>query len=439
MTQDSAKDQNDVVYILMHENFWMNGERGELFEYRKECPDKNTNEPNITILISDRLVKDGRNNGRITKGTWTSDLSEFEKNIVEHQLSNEYILNLNSKNSAAYLYKFKSDEYYKVESVHIIPFETDFNKRIRGIFDVKLIKDKTVALVGVGSMGSQIALDLVKSGIQKFILIDPDILEVHNICRHMCGLSDIGRSKVDAVKDLILDKNPNSEIVVIKESFTIFKDHLCNNLCSADIIIVSTDVDVAKRDINELCVKNEIPAIYTGAFERAFGGEVVRYIPGVTACYNCVLGYKRMIEEEIPSGNVLVDYSAIDDPNKVVAEPGLSIDMGFVSLITTKVCLETLKGNWILNGNDPDEPPEIIFWGNKQDWIFKGPFDYVPAKCELGPRSCKVCDPEFFNKKWGKSNDEIHKELRESYGELLDNIRKNNNDETVGKVIKPTF
>lgn len=417
------------VYILMHENSNEEGENGELLAYEKECYYQNSKKHGITILISDKLAGNKANHGT-TKGTWTTSYSsKFEITKGENQFDKEYLLFLEKPNKTTELYQLSKGEYKKVKNIHLVPFETDFLKRIRGIFDIGTIRDKTVALVGVGSMGSHISLELAKSGIQQFILIDPDILEVHNICRHICGISDIGRAKVDAVKDLILDKNPRANVDVIKDSFTIFKKILCEKLLSADIVIVSTDVDIAKRDINEFCVRNKIPAIYTGVFERAFGGEVVRYIPDITACYNCILGFKRMLEEEVPSGNVLVDYSAIDDPNKVVAQPGLSIDIGFVSLIASKVCLETLIGTWKLRGDDPNEPPDIIFWGNKEDWIFGGPFDYVPAKSELGPKSCDICDPEFFNKKLGKSNNEIHKEVEESMGGLLEKISKYNRGE----------
>lgn len=416
--------EEDEVYILVHKNCWAEGESGDLLSYRNDCSCKNSKKHGITILISDRLIENRDSDRRVTKGIWTSIPLKSDKSSNENHKDKEYILCLDTSKKSIELYKAHEGEYYKIKRVHIIHFETNFLERIRGIFDVELISDKVVALVGVGSMGSSIALELAKSGIQKFILIDPDILEVHNICRHMCGISDIGRPKVDAVRDLILDKNPRATVDAIKDSFTIFNENLCSKLLSSDIVIVTTDVDLAKRDVNYFCVKNKILAIYAGVFERAFGGEVVRYIPDVTPCYNCILGHVRMLEEEIPSGNVLVDYSAIDDPNKVVAEPGLSIDFGFVSLIATKICLETLKGKWLLKGDDDTEPPDLIFWGNKKDWIFNGPFDYVRAKSELGPRSCEVCDPQYFNKKLNMSDDEIHKEVNEKIGQLLLKIKE---------------
>jgi molybdopterin/thiamine biosynthesis adenylyltransferase len=273
------------------------------------------------------------------------------------------------------------------------------------------LEGKSVVLIGLGSMGSSIAIELVKSGVQNFILIDPDILEVHNICRHVCGLPDIGRAKVEAVRERILEKNPRAHVLAIQDSFARNNKNLVEHVSTSSLVIVTTDVDVAKREANMVCVKYKIPGLFAGVYERAFGGEVIRYYPDKTPCYNCTMGLIRTIEEQIPSGTVLVDYTEFDDPNKVVAEPGLSIDIGFVNLLTARIGLETLKGNWVFEGNNPEEPPVFIFWGNREDWIFDGPFDYRPGISTLGPESCDICNPRYFEDLLGMTKEEIHKKI----------------------------
>lgn len=408
MHQSKSK-KSEEIYVLMNDLFSLKKDTGILYNYHRS--DINNN--HITVLITDEMLSKTNNDKKDHPvGIWTFKPEEASNNqITENPV--EYKLVLNRENSSANLF-LVDDRKNREMNLHLVPFQTDFLSRVRGIFDTSLLDGKTVAFIGVGSMGSTISLELVKSGVNSFVLVDPDIFEVHNICRHTCGLSDIGRPKVDAVKDLILDKNPCANVVAIKDTFTICNQPLCDVLKNVSLIVVTTDVDVAKREVNMFCVRNKIPAIYAGVFERAFGGEVVRYMPDVTTCYNCVLGFKRQLEEEIPSGTVLIDYSVIDDPNKVVAEPGLSIDLGFVNLITAKVCLETLKGRWLLKGDEEGEPPEIIFWGNKRDWIFKGPFDYVPAKTTLGPYSCDICDPLYYKNKLQMTQEEIHEEIEKS-------------------------
>ncbi len=405
----SNSESLEDVYVLMRDIFSQEKDNGILFNYHTSDANKNR----ITVLITDEMLSK-TNSDKIDHpvGIWTFK-PDGEPNSQTMEKSIRYKLVLNRKNSSANIFLLDGGKDREV-NLHLVPFQTDFLSRVRGVFDTSLLDGKTVAFIGVGSMGSFISLELVKSGVNSFILVDPDIFEVHNICRHTCGLSDVGRPKVDAVKDLILDKNPCASVVAIKDAFTISNQVLCDALESASLIVVTTDVDVAKREVNMFCVQNKIPAIYAGVFERAFGGEVVRYVPDVTTCYSCVLGFKRQLEEKVPSGTLLVDYSVIDDPNKVVAEPGLSIDLGFVNLITAKVCLETLKGRWLLKGDDEDEPPEIIFWGNKRDWIFNGTFDYVPAKTTLGPYSCDICDPLYYENRLQMTQEEIREEIEKS-------------------------
>lgn len=70
---------------------------------------------------------------------------------------------------------------------------------------------KAALIVGCGSVGSLIALELARAGVCKFILVDSDTLEIHNICRHQLGFRDLGRYKVDAVADAIKNINPSAK------------------------------------------------------------------------------------------------------------------------------------------------------------------------------------------------------------------------------------
>jgi len=91
-------------------------------------------------------------------------------------------------------------DYNKID-VELIDLKNTLFKRLGGLEIQENILDKKVVLVGIGSVGSTAAAQLVKAGIQDLVLIDPDQLEVHNIVRHLCDLDDLGRYKIDAVGD----------------------------------------------------------------------------------------------------------------------------------------------------------------------------------------------------------------------------------------------
>jgi len=90
---------------------------------------------------------------------------------------------------------------------------TNIFSRNTGILETSQMLDKSVIISGCGSVGSLVALELARSGVGSFLLIDNDIFEYHNICRHQCGVSDVGKYKVDALKQRILDINPNAKVV----------------------------------------------------------------------------------------------------------------------------------------------------------------------------------------------------------------------------------
>lgn len=69
--------------------------------------------------------------------------------------------------------------------------------------------DGMVHIVGCGSVGSTIAENLVRSGVTKMTLWDFDKVESHNIVNQMFRFKDIGRPKVDALKDLLLEIDPD--------------------------------------------------------------------------------------------------------------------------------------------------------------------------------------------------------------------------------------
>lgn len=67
-----------------------------------------------------------------------------------------------------------------------------------------------IHIVGCGSVGSTIAENLARYGVTKFTLWDFDRVEPHNLANQMFRLSDIGKTKVEALRDLILEINPDA-------------------------------------------------------------------------------------------------------------------------------------------------------------------------------------------------------------------------------------
>lgn len=88
----------------------------------------------------------------------------------------------------------------------------DLNKHIDFFNPRELIKEE-IHILGCGALGSNVALQLAKLGLEKLIIWDYDTVEAHNITNQVYDSSDIGKLKVEALKKHLLLQNPNMEVI----------------------------------------------------------------------------------------------------------------------------------------------------------------------------------------------------------------------------------
>lgn len=81
------------------------------------------------------------------------------------------------------------------------------------------IREKTLLIAGCG-IGSSVAVCAARMGFEKFILVDGDVVDPHNLNRQFYEQADIGKPKVDGLKDKILRINPQAQVVAVNEYFT---------------------------------------------------------------------------------------------------------------------------------------------------------------------------------------------------------------------------
>lgn len=69
--------------------------------------------------------------------------------------------------------------------------------------------DARIHIIGCGSVGSTLAENLARCGVTKMTLWDFDDVEPHNICNQMFRQQDVGKPKVEALRDILTDINPD--------------------------------------------------------------------------------------------------------------------------------------------------------------------------------------------------------------------------------------
>ena len=108
----------------------------------------------------------------------------------------------------------------------------------------KRFSEATVAVCGLGGLGSNIAIALARAGIGKLILIDFDRVDITNLHRQQYKTSQIGQYKTDALADNLAEIAPYTEITTITVKLS--EDNLTTYLKEADIVCEALDNAEAK-------------------------------------------------------------------------------------------------------------------------------------------------------------------------------------------------
>jgi adenylyltransferase/sulfurtransferase len=146
----------------------------------------------------------------------------------------------------------------------------------------------TVAVVGLGGIGSVAAEMLARAGIN-IILVDRDVVEKNNLQRQNYSEDDVGRPKAEALAKRL--GNINSDIS-IKAFFDDFNPFTADMLNGADLVIDGLDNLESRFILNDYCLKNKLPLAYCSAirdegFFAFFDGR---------ACLRCIFDKKHTAE-----------------------------------------------------------------------------------------------------------------------------------------------
>lgn len=272
----------------------------------------------------------------------------------------------------------EADPRFQDSEILFADVEPQLALRRAGILETTILQDKTVLCVGLGTGGAHVAIELAKCGVGRFLLVDRDRLSVGNVVRHPGGISQVGRAKVNVMRDLIREKNPRASVDVhlIDVGFA-NRDLLAELVGRSDLVICGTDNRQSKLLINEVCVAANVTAVFGGAFRRAYGGQVLRVRPKLSPCHQCFVA--AMPDEagdvEVSSADDAAEIAYSDQP--VAIEPGLSLDvlpianmvakLGLLELIEDKSStLNSLRRDfdapWYLWLNRPEPGTQYSAW-----------------------------------------------------------------------------
>jgi len=275
-------------------------------------------------------------------GSIVSDPAPNESNeLVGRRVSGRLAFDVNGK-------KYEVEPYNIVQNIF---------SRNTGILETDWMLSKTAFILGCGSVGSLLALELARAGVGNFVLVDNDVLGYHNLCRHQCGIEHVGQFKAVALKERIVQINPTANVeafvsVVERLEKSVFDQHGHPDT----VLIGCADNREADLYAGRIAETYRMPFVSVGFWERAFAGEIFYSLPDHDhPCYECALGSVALSSSNRVSTNRRI-YTNQEELAEVNFEPGISADINFVTIVAVKLILDILN-----RGNDHYTPRLINY------------------------------------------------------------------------------
>lgn len=158
------------------------------------------------------------------------------------------------------------------------------------ITKVKELANKTVMIIGLGAVGSFVAVQLVQLGVSNLVFVDKDCVDESNLHRQYYFEEQIGKPKSEVLRQEILAINPDCHIEIIEDFLTadFFKKQEIP--ACLDLIINCADepnVDTTSRIVGEYAMQKHIPHIVGGGYNLHLTLIGQTIIPFQTACFEC--------------------------------------------------------------------------------------------------------------------------------------------------------
>ena len=154
-----------------------------------------------------------------------------------------------------------------------------------GMEGQKKLKASSVLLVGTGGLGSPLCLYLAAAGVGQIGLVDFDQVDYSNLQRQVIfSVRDIGRPKLEAAKDRILEINPNTQVDSYETKLS--SENALDIIRGYDLVVDGTDNFPTRYLVNDACVLLGKANVYGSIFR--FEGQVSVFDAKRGPCYRCL-------------------------------------------------------------------------------------------------------------------------------------------------------
>lgn len=153
--------------------------------------------------------------------------------------------------------------------------------------------NSSVAIFGMGGLGSPVGMYLAASGVGELVLVDPDQVELSNLQRQIVHMNDaLGQDKVQSAGRTLRALNPD---VRIRPYDQVLSDGELDDVVEqADVVVDGTDNFEARFAINAACVRARRPLVSAAVVRMEGQVSVYRLDRPDAPCYGCL--YQNVAE-----------------------------------------------------------------------------------------------------------------------------------------------
>ncbi|WP_299183148.1 molybdopterin-synthase adenylyltransferase MoeB [uncultured Neptuniibacter sp.] len=156
--------------------------------------------------------------------------------------------------------------------------------------------NSTVLIIGLGGLGSPVAMYLAAAGVGELVLVDDDEVELSNLQRQVAhNTKRIGQPKVDSARNTIAQLNPDTRVKTLYERLD--DEAMQSLIATVDLVVDCTDNFSTRFAINRACFMHKKPLVSGAAIRME--GQVAVYDPlkPESPCYQCL--YKEGSDENL--------------------------------------------------------------------------------------------------------------------------------------------
>ncbi|MDX1656152.1 MAG: molybdopterin-synthase adenylyltransferase MoeB [Candidatus Competibacteraceae bacterium] len=184
-----------------------------------------------------------------------------------------------------------------------------------------------VLIVGLGGLGSPVAMYLAAAGVGELVLNDFDRVELSNLQRQIVhNTHDLQRPKVESARERLLALNPLVRVITLDRALE--GEALLEQVQAATVVVDASDNLPTRFALNQACVTARRPLVSGAAIRME--GKVMVWRPDVPGapCYRCLYRSEQAPDEACTSGGVLAPLLGIIGSLQAVEVIKLIIGIG---------------------------------------------------------------------------------------------------------------